>query len=304
MCSIVMQTDYEKLVAAHTPPIFSHSPPTTANFLSRYEPSPFVVARYKPIKVCSTSSPKRPCLVIRQSDDSSSSGDEDPTSPSRLKKRVVFADDKGMSLTHVRFMTEPSHLPPHADKVIRYASNGARHVTTPPTIPSPPTESWEITFSQPASDYLRFRKAVDMNKVSLENVIIKESDSYVMGTVKVSNIAFEKEVVVRCSTDNWCTHEDVLCRFVSNYTGSSIYAIYDTFSFKLPLPKTTSRTLEFCICYRCGGQEFWDNNDNLNLTRSLQKVTTLQPSDIFNTKVDSWSEFASWTHLDTTNPYW
>ena len=38
------------------------------------------------------------------------------------------------------------------------------------------------------------------------------------------------------------------------------YVLYDTFSFKLTLPPV-NRKLEFCICFRCDGKEFWDNND-------------------------------------------
>lgn len=40
---------------------------------------------------------------------------------------------------------------------------------------------------------------------------------------------------------------------------SCAYVIYDTFSFKLTLPPN-SRNLEFCVCYRADGKEYWDNN--------------------------------------------
>lgn len=53
--------------------------------------------------------PRRPCLVIRadsegsigSSSSSSSSDENEPSSPIRRKKKVVFADDRGLSLTHV-----------------------------------------------------------------------------------------------------------------------------------------------------------------------------------------------------------
>jgi protein phosphatase 1 regulatory subunit 3A/B/C/D/E len=45
--------------------------------------------------------PRRPCLVVRPEDASSSSDENELQSPTRLKKKVVFADDKGLSLTQV-----------------------------------------------------------------------------------------------------------------------------------------------------------------------------------------------------------
>lgn len=36
------------------------------------------------------------------------------------------------------------------------------------------------------------------------------------------------------------------------------YVLYDTFSFKLTLPPT-SVVLEFCVCFRSEGTEYWDS---------------------------------------------
>jgi len=52
-----------------------------------------------------TAGPRRPCLVIRTDSDGSigsSSDENEPLSPARRKKKVVFADDRGLSLTQVR----------------------------------------------------------------------------------------------------------------------------------------------------------------------------------------------------------
>ncbi|KAF2893423.1 hypothetical protein ILUMI_12751 [Ignelater luminosus] len=343
MCSsssIIMPADYEMLV--------SHSPPVFNSYLSDYSSVRFNrdnISRY-PRGTCRSASansfllppknnsnslpstitaPRRPCLVIRP-DDTSSSSDEDPTSPTRLKKKVVFADDRGMSLTHVRIMTEPSNVPPLLNS--RFLSEVTRGLTANPVANADP---WEITFAQPASDYLEFRRQLDSGKVCLENVIIKESEESITGTVKVSNISFEKEVFVRCSTDSWKTHEDVFCKYVNNGSSSTMsaaYVLYDTFSFKITLPPK-SRRIEFCVCYRCGGQEFWDNNNNNNYIlikkmyhESLNK--TLSTNDLINAKIqnkespkaaikypdavhakmEAWSEFASWNHLENSCPYW
>lgn len=174
MCPAVA---YEMLVS-HSPPLFSHSPP--ASFLSDYSfrlnsdqysrtnlrtcrsnspsPSPFSNYNYSSIKM--PASPKRPCLVIRP-DETSVANEEDPTSPTRLKKKVVFADDKGMSLTHVRVMTEPSNVPPvWSYKFLAEVTQGLS------AEPEAQDEPWEIAFPQPASDYVDFRKRLETKKVS------------------------------------------------------------------------------------------------------------------------------------------
>ncbi|KAJ8921893.1 hypothetical protein NQ315_008526 [Exocentrus adspersus] len=248
--------DYEMLVS-HSPPVFSHSPPT-GGFLTDYAALRLGADSFPRVprgncrlaqhsNSCSNlfikpapkmpASPKRPCLVIRPSEESSScSSDEDPTSPTRLKKKVVFADDKGMSLTHVRVMTEPSNVPPLWS--YRFLAQVTQGITADPI---GHVEPWEITFPQPASDYVDFRKRLDTEKVSLENVIVKELEDTIVGTVKVKNIAFHKEVIVRSSINDWKTYEDAFCLYVSNSLASNVNVLYDTFSFKIPVPPNAKK---------------------------------------------------------------
>lgn len=343
MCSLIMPADYEMLVS-HSPPVFSHSPPT--GYLSDYTAmrfGPEAFSRVARASCRSTSpgtrsfhtktttnkmpaSPKRPCLVTR-ADDSQSSSDEDPTSPTRLKKKVVFADDRGMSLTQVRIMSEPSNVPPLWS--LRFLSQVTQGISAEPVS----KEEWEITFSQPASDYVQFRQRLDTAKVSLENVIIKENEEIIMGTVKVRNLSYQKEVVVRVSSNKWKSYEDAFCKYVPNSASNSVtaaYVLYDTFSFKLPIPPN-ARRIEFCVCFRCDEQEYWDNNDGKNYVIIRKSHSTMHKShsadelqllemknklndisnglkskctDALQTKLESWSEFASWTHLENSNPYW
>lgn len=333
-----MPADYEMLVS-RSPPVYSHSPPN--GFLSNYRAYRFNQDAYCnstrncrvtsatsfppfPPKSTAPPSPRRPCLVIRPEDCTSS--DEDPTSPTRLKKKVVFADDKGMSLTHVRVMTEPSNVPPVWTN--RFLAQVTQGINAEPLAESEP---WELTFSQPASDYVDFRKRLDVGKVSLENVIVKEGEDYILGTVKVSNLSYHKEVFVRWSSDNWNTHEDVFCKYVANgntNATSSAYVLFDTFSFKLNLPPKC-RKIEFCVCFRCEGKEYWDNNGGQNyvivkkikheLIRKPHTTTNITTNgrnetdsckiqkkceDAMQAKLETWSEFASWTHLENSNPYW
>lgn len=230
-------------------------------------------------------------------------------------------------------MTEPSNVPPQLSvqffgKIIEKSSSSSCNPQN--------SDSWEVTFSQPASDYLDFRRRLDTNNVSLENVILKESEKAVVGTVKVRNIAYQKEVFMRATSDGWKTQEDAFCTYVPNSPSAhGVTVLYDTFSFRLTLPPK-SKKLEFCVCFKCSGSEYWDNNSGKNyfilkkekfspppppppssssssssvLQSDLPSSTKINLPRVFtdelkpNAHLQSWSEFASWNHLNSNSPYW
>jgi protein phosphatase 1 regulatory subunit 3A/B/C/D/E len=225
-----------------------------------------------------------------------------------------------LACSQVRVMTEPSNVPPlFSFQFLAQVTKGISAEVVP--------EPWEVTFQQPASDYLDFRKRLDTGNVSLENVIVRESEDIVVGTVKVRNIAYHKEVFVRTTSDDWLTHEDAYCTFVNNNItpATAAYVLYDTFSFRLTLPPRSHR-VEFCVCFRCEGAEYWDSNCGKNyvllkkssgkeeelLLHKLRRNNSDNPpvenkircADAVYAKLDSWSEFASWNHLDNSSPYW
>lgn len=136
------------------------------------------------------------------------------------------------------------------------------------------SNNWKVTFSQPASNYLDFRKRLEEGNVSLENVILKSNENELTGTVKVKNICFEKSVYIRCTTSDWTDYTDTACVFVNNNTSSSVTIIYDTFSFKISLPETDKSTLQFCVRFASTHGEFWDNNNakNYTIVRNTESV--------------------------------
>lgn len=162
-------------------------------------------------------------------------------------------------------MSEPSNVPPLWSTAYVTSLTGLICSSREDhEVPQDATPPWQPTFPQPASDYLTFRQKLDQDNVSLENVIVRESEQLLIGTVKVRNLAYSKEVVVRVSSDSWCTHEDVYCTYVEQPSTSALI-LYDTFSFRLTLP-LTSNVIEFCVRYRTHGKEYWDNNDGNNYT--------------------------------------
>ncbi|KAG5307501.1 PREDICTED: protein phosphatase 1 regulatory subunit 3B-A isoform X1 [Acromyrmex echinatior] len=307
MCSIAMPAE-----------LILHSPPVYSSLL--YGPlvvtAPTITSRSVPPRI-------RPCLST-----GSLPLDSLRNNDGKQKKRVVFADDRGRPLTQVRVMSEPSNVPPLWSTayvagllgISKDQSQEATQDTMPP---------WQVTFPQPASDYLAFRRKLDQNSVSLENVIVRESEQCLVGTVKVRNLAYDKEVVVRASSDSWSTHEDVHCTYVAQPGSSSSLILYDTFRFRLTLP-VTSNVIEFCVRYRTDGRESWDNNEGKNYLVSKKqepRVPAARCDNSQTTKCDglsngtrdgsvpqiaeatrlnmrTWSEFASWQHLANDAPYW
>lgn len=223
------------------------------------------------------------------------------------KKRVWFADDKGLALTHVKVMSEPSNCPPKwTDEFLAQVVKGVK--------PNPTSDvQWVVQFPQPASDYMAFRDKVQKSCVSLENVIVREGDDTITGTIKVRNIAFDKEVFLRVTFDKWKSSTDIQAIFAPSGIQSS--SQFDTFSFTLCAPSSAIKfgAIEFCVCFRCNGTEYWDNNEGENY-----KVAAVSPkspmvmipsptkkvSDTLQVNIHRWSEFASWNHLITEGPYW
>lgn len=177
-------------------------------------------------------------------------------------------------------MNEPSNQPPKLLTVCQYlnplAAVTAAGAGGAANKHAGGVQLWHLRFPQPASNYLDFRRRLDTSNISLENVIVKSPEHRIVGTVKVRNLSYNKEVFVRCTEDKWAAHRDAACTYVHqntavNANGSCSVApapapvqnIYDTFTFCLELP-SNANAMEFAVCYRCADFEYWDNNDGNN----------------------------------------
>jgi len=316
-----------EMLVSHSPPVYSHSPPT--GFLADFANRPFDAPKmYRPTTLSpkplrkqfslpiKMAQPKRSCLrpPVATPEETVDDIDTAKTQHTKNKKHVVFADDQGFQLTHIKVMSELSCEPPIWS--LQFLAQVTQGLISPV-----PTEQWTIEFRQPASEYLRFRDQIELNNVSLENVIIQETESTVVGTVKVKNISFEKEVLVRSSWDDWKTQVDTFCNF--SKIGNSNYTVYDTFSFKLTLPPN-SRKLEFCVCFRANSQEYWDNNNGKNyilinrhvpptnsgsvklngLRRNTTPIGVPQKYSMAFGRLATWSELNWNEREDSVTPYW
>lgn len=251
----------------------SHSPPPLRGFLSPYEELQRAKNRVNQSSAHSHKQqqlykPLRPCLSNQQKavDDESCVGWNNNNSKVG-KKRVVFADMKGMSLTaiHVfsKFDDEPyqnKHFGGISEE-LQFDMTDLETATMDLKISS--VRSLVLDFKQPSADYLDFRNRLIQNSVCLENCSLQERS--LTGTIKVRNVGFEKSVKLRATFDSWTSFTDIECTYMNN-----VYSCQDndTFTFVLELPTYVppQNRVEFCICFQVQDQTFWDNNDGKNYT--------------------------------------
>ncbi|XP_013144086.1 PREDICTED: protein phosphatase 1 regulatory subunit 3B-B [Papilio polytes] len=282
MCAAIDMLASEQLFYGHSPPagfLTDYTPPRRQTKITARGYSSPCLSVLKPVQLTLKSAP-RSCIRL---------------STEKKKKHVVFADDRGFALEHVKFMTEPSHVPPYwAFKV----------VASPPVERKvkPVLDLWETRFVQPASDYLEFRRRITEECVSLENVIVKQNELAVDGTVKVKNLDYLKEVFVRTTPDGWSTKEDTYCAFIeSGPLLQNGVSTYDTFGFQLQLP-IHSRRLDFCVGFRCQGKEFWDNNNGKNYT--IEKSSTKSSPAVSCARINYGNSWSVKADYNGNTPYW
>jgi protein phosphatase 1 regulatory subunit 3A/B/C/D/E len=175
------------------------------------------------------------------------------------RRHVAFADELGFPLAEVRVMHEPSDVPPDLNSAVVRALIYNNSVE----VPEVELATWALTFEQPISDYLMFRKRLYDQSVALENIRIYNSPPYrLYGVVKVRDVAFSKDVFVRLTVDNWTRYKDHKCGYLGGLSENN----FDAFFFDIEIPKNDQlcRRIEFCIGYRVWNAEYWDNNGGSN----------------------------------------
>lgn len=227
-----------------------------------------------------TSKPQRPCIRPLQEDfppvdltpkplttarrSSDQSDESDDTVCER--KRVVFADSKGLSLTDVRIFSETEEhcrgkrASPWQLQEID-AIPQAWHNCNVST--SCPGTRLQLGFPQPSADFQAFRTRLAVSMVLLENCCVTETA--LQGTVRVRNVSFQKDVFVRVTFDSWRRYRDIPCSYLEKRYGGPET---DIFTFDITFPKVldAKEKIEFCVGYVPGGQgtSHWDNNNGHN----------------------------------------
>ena len=80
---------------------------------------------------------------------------------------------------------------------------------------------------------------------------------------RVKNIAFEKKVTVRYTTDNWATYNDIDLSYSTNQPYDDGTELWNT---ELSISDNSYSKLIYAIKYEVNGQTYWDNNFGRNYT--------------------------------------
>ena len=182
------------------------------------------------------------------------------TLPSRPKS-VRFKDKSGEleSVCFFRATGRPSSISgSHSD-----TETETERENLPLTQPGPGTLLKLIEISPIPSLHL----AQDSN-VCLESIsLLPARPPLLHGTVRVRNIAFEKQVVARFTTDSWTTTSDTHARYIGTRSAGPGDDTWDQFAFTISLgshagpARATPRTLLLAVRYTVPGiGEWWDNN--------------------------------------------
>ncbi|NWI09957.1 PPR3D phosphatase, partial [Crypturellus soui] len=223
-----------------------------------------------------------------------------PTSPERRKQagvqrrvaacegranRVRFADALGLELTEVKvFQTgEDPSIPLHVLSRLSINSDlwGScldLEFTMQYLVPD---------FQQPA-DCMDFSARLREQQVCLERVT--SSDFGLSGTIQVCNIAFEKQVSVRYTFNQWKSLHEVRAHWHSSIPEKNGQDQVDVFTFFLPIPSFLLQlcsVVQFAARYQVNGQEYWDNNGGKNYSFTCRNYPLKMPREC----EESWIHF-------------
>ena len=147
--------------------------------------------------------------------------------------------------------------------------------TSPTEEPTP--SSWfggvddENCYQLDRTNFRAFPDPADFDKtdmltplVKLETLYLSNNGKNVIGHVFVRNLAFQKLISARFTFDGWQTVSEISATYVARPPGvmkSDVFA----FSIKLvDYPRLEQKQLQFCVRFRVGEEEFWDNNSGKN----------------------------------------
>jgi hypothetical protein len=100
------------------------------------------------------------------------------------------------------------------------------------------------------------------------------SDGYFTVSVDVQNLAYDKQVKIVYTPDNWATVREAFASYSYGYTYAYAYVPSPNANgverWTLSLPNTGAQNIQFAVAYTVNGQTSWDNNFGHNYSASPQ----------------------------------
>uniref|UniRef100_A0A3P9JNM5 Protein phosphatase 1, regulatory subunit 3Db n=1 Tax=Oryzias latipes TaxID=8090 RepID=A0A3P9JNM5_ORYLA len=194
--------------------------------------------------------------------------------------RVRFIDALGLDLEEIKVFRVQEHplVPEHV--IFRLLMNSERAFGKLPELNLP---YFKACFPENMAAQPEFLPNLVSRKVCLEQLTC--SDHGITGTIRVLNLAYEKEVKVLYSFTNWRTRTDTTaCWVMRGHQGDSSISALDTdvFRFHLPVPPfilQPGAVLEFAVRYHVTGHDYWDNNNGSNYKLSCHSYKVTVPKE-------------------------
>ena len=197
-----------------------------------------------------------------------------PSTPNRRRSQtqaqVRFADSLGLELAKVKvFKAGEDPLVPH-HVFSRLLMNSELFTGKDLELSLP---YFKPCFPEDVGAQPAFLERLRQQRVCLERVLCSEVG--IIGKVQVLNLAYEKEVVVRYSFTDWKSEAETKAGWLTAVSSDDKpdQPNADIFCFRLPVPPfilQPGATLEFAICFRVMGAEYWDNNGGVNYKLTCQ----------------------------------
>uniref|UniRef100_A0A1I7UF96 Protein phosphatase 1 regulatory subunit n=1 Tax=Caenorhabditis tropicalis TaxID=1561998 RepID=A0A1I7UF96_9PELO len=179
-------------------------------------------------------------------------------------KRVRFADSLGLDLENLQYFAKEDHSTNQQFSI--HFSSIPSSSSPPPQLPNIP----KTLINQPAPRLVlhnfpyrsehEYALKTRASRVCVS--ALRASGSSIVGQVNLLNVAFDKVVVVRYTTNGWKTQDEIVASYSHRLFATEDI---DAFNFTIAIPvKLTEGKCEFCVQYQVAGEEFWDNNDGQN----------------------------------------
>nr|XP_046240790.1 protein phosphatase 1, regulatory subunit 3Db [Scatophagus argus] len=192
--------------------------------------------------------------------------------------QVRFVDSLGLELEEVKVFKVQEHplIPQHVMFRLLMSSELAFGKSLELSLPY-----FKPCFPENMGAQPDFMKRLCSQSVCLEQVLCSEQG--ITGTIRVLNLAYEKEITVRYSFTNWRTLTETRASWVSSgYRAECDAPETDTFRFRLPVPPfilQPGAVLEFAICYLVKASNYWDNNNGRNYKLSCHSYKVTVPRE-------------------------
>lgn len=188
-----------------------------------------------------------------------------------LKKRVSFADARGLALTAVRlfipeFTTSPS--PPNGSLPSMVMRRFQAKQEAFPAARKPPYKL-RLAFTQPSLDFKVFMSRQKEVGLQLESCSVTEY--CLSGRVRLSQVGLEQTVNIRISFDSWRSHHDIPCTLSHKQRLGAMETDVYTFELSLPMNLDQIHGIEFGVSSRTDEVALWDDNRGQNYRIQVEK---------------------------------